>query len=812
MKYSVLVLACLFCVKPMFSAGEDFGKYYSYTDLSLASPSALRFGLYGFDNPALLTYVRESDFQFTWADGGGKWNDFNRWGLFTASPNFGFGFVKTKAGGNSIIDYRLATAFGNKAVGFGVGFGWTGGDKSLFGRSNVWTLGLLVRPDRHLSVGLIGSRATSGDGEEAVFDIAARPWGSELVTLFADYGIQNGHSLTKGSWSAGGVIETFPGIRLVGRYFDTKSFRFGLELSLGQSGLASQTSHDRNGKRLFNSYSVRLGAYDRTVLSRLMKRSRYVEMNLYGRVKYRRYVLFDRSRTLAEVLTTIDAARDDESVAGIALNTSGMQISGEMLWEIRERLKEFKASGKSVVVFVDRPAMEEYHFASVADKIVLDPTGIVVLQGFVRGRTFLKGTLEKLGIGFDEWRLFKYKGADEVFSRENMSEGEREQMQVLVENSYELARKEVCEGRHFTAAQFDSLINEQLIFLPQDALQTGLVDTLGRWDEVRTLVERMEGDGKRLVSPGSLAEFRKPYDDRWGERPRVALIYALGACAMDRGIKARTLVRDVEAAAQDTRVKAIVLRVDSPGGDGMASDYVAEALKRAKRNKPVIVSQGGVAASGGYWLSMYADTIVAAPNTITGSIGVIGGWFYDKGLKEKLGITTDLVKAGDHADVGFGFALPFLGVGLPDRNLTDRERAKVERAMRLYYADFVKKVAEGRGIDSSAVDSIGQGRVWSGSDGKKVGLVDLIGGLQTAIRVARESAGIRADEETDIVELPRPGLFNPSVLALNLFGVETAQQQDQVLEYLKFLLDHNGQPLPLMPMDQIPLSELGEEP
>jgi protease-4 len=160
----------------------------------------------------------------------------------------------------------------------------------------------------------------------------------------------------------------------------------------------------------------------------------------------------------------------------------------------------------------------------------------------------------------------------------------------------------------------------------------------------------------------------------WGELPRIAVVYALGECAMDSGIKARTLSKEVDALVEDSGIEAIVFRVDSPGGDAMASDLVAEALKKAKGKKPVIVTQGAVAASGGYWLSMYGDKIVAAPHTITGSIGVIGGWFYNAGLKEKLGMTTDRVQAGDHADIGFGMVLPFLGLGVPDRNLTEWER------------------------------------------------------------------------------------------------------------------------------------------
>jgi len=261
------------------------------------------------------------------------------------------------------------------------------------------------------------------------------------------------------------------------------------------------------------------------------------------------------------------------------------------------------------------------------------------------------------------------------------------------------------------------------------------------------------------------------------------VIYALGVCAMDEGIKARTLVRDVEAAADDPRVKAIVLRVDSPGGDGMASDYIAEALKKAKKRKPVIVSQGHVAASGGYWLSMYADTIVAAPTTITGSIGVIGGWMYNKELKEKLGLSTDHVKAGKHADLGFGFALPFLGVGIPDRNLTEAERSTVERSIDSFYRLFVAKVAEGRKTTADRIEPLAQGRFYSGEEAKRL--------------------GIGPDEKVSIVEFPRPGLLDLSRMLPSPFSVRDALDGDATLRHVRFLLQHNGEPLPLLPLDDM---------
>jgi protease-4 len=511
------------------------------------------------------------------------------------------------------------------------------------------------------------------------------------------------------------------------------------------------------------------------------------------------------------LISAIDAAKNDPSIGGIAVNTSGMSVNKVMLWELREKLKNFKSTGKHVIVFIDRSTIREYHFASVADRIVLDPTGFLILEGYVTGRTFLKGTLEKLGIGFDEWRFFKYKSANEPFSRDAMSEADREQRQALVDGFYKLARLDISEARGVSAEQFDRLVDETTIFLPQQALEEGLVDTIGRWGAVEDMISQLEGEPKGFVGEGSLAEFRLPKDNAWSEDPRIAIVYAIGPTAMDVGIKARQLVKDVEAVRRDQRVKAVILRVDSPGGDGTAADVIAEAIKECKKEKPVIVSQGAVAASGGYWLSMYADTIVAAPNTITGSIGVTGGWFYDKGLKGKLGMSTDFVKKGEHADIGFGFVMPFVGIGLPDRNLTLDERRKIQSAIETFYEDFVKKVAAGRGKAFDEIDTIGQGRVWSGYEAKQIGLVDVLGGLATAINIAKEKAGLPKYQDVEIAEYPKKGLIDPSILLPKLFGVEIAKDKNELLEYLKLRLKHNGQPMPILPMDLVDFREESED-
>ncbi len=272
---------------------------------------------------------------------------------------------------------------------------------------------------------------------------------------------------------------------------------------------------------------------------------------------------------------------------------------------------------------------------------------------------------------------------------------------------------------------------------------------------------------------------------------------------MDEGITARKLVKDVEAAVDDSRVKAIVLRVDSPGGDAVASDYIAEAMKKAKGKKPIIVSQGFVAGSGGYWLSMYADTIVAAPGTITGSIGVTGGWIYNKGLKETLGMSTDFVKTGEHADLGFGFRLPYIGLGIPDRNLTTEEQERVKSAIKTVYKEFVDKVALGRKKKFDDIEPFAQGRVWSGLDGKQNGLVDVLGGLETAINIAKERAGIPKNQDVTIVEMPKMGLINFRRFMLKILNVETATTTDPTIELLKFRLQHNGEPMPMLPLEDM---------
>ncbi|MCP4713397.1 MAG: hypothetical protein GY869_32610, partial [Planctomycetes bacterium] len=607
---SCFTLTFLVLIISIGSASGQSGlpTYYSQTDLALTSPGAMKFGLYGYHNPAVLSYLERGLINFTFNDQRGELTDFNRWGLFFADRHGSFGFIHHNPGdGISVTDYRLSVAGGNKTFSWGIGYGWSGGDAKLLDRPRLLTFGNLFRPNPYISLGLTLTAATDFERREGMADLAIRPLGSEFLSVFGDFAYQDYERLQDGKWSVGAALEAIAGVRVTGRYYENESLTVGIQMSLGQLGMSGQSHYKPEGEYSHNTYSIILGAYDRTFLRRLQKNKKYLKLDLCGRLKYQKHRWFDQSQTLSGVLNQIEAAQNDDSVGGIAINTSGLKANLSMIWEIREKLKDFQSEGKQIIIYIDNVRDRGYYLASIADQIVLDPVGVISLNGMAMSRTYFKGALEKLGVGFDEWRFFTYKSANETFSRDNMSEGDREQRQSLVDCFYQVIQSGICAGRNISAEEFDNWVNDELVFLPQQALDNGLVDLIGRWNDIDELIEEFEGQKKRPIQASSLAEYRLPLDNRWSEEPKIAVIYALGICAMDAGITARKLVKDVETVTRDKSIKAVVLRVDSPGGSALASDIIAEALKRCKKEKPVIISQGFVAASGGYWLSMYGD-------------------------------------------------------------------------------------------------------------------------------------------------------------------------------------------------------------
>jgi protease IV len=778
------LIVAIFLLGTPLAAAPPFAPHAERAKFHLAPGGAVGTGAHGYANPALLNYVDGTAGTLAWSEGGDDWASFN------AIGRLGFGRIHRRLPGRDRDEFRLGIGLGNRAFGLGLGYG-----RSDPGKSHG-VVGFLLRPSPRLSLGATLTGDFSAEAVEATVDMAVRPWGGQRLTLFAEAVSASDEAGGSRGWSAGAAVALLPGLEATGRFFDDESVSLGLRMGLGRWGLAGQSlgGGDQDRSSWVNAVELRS---DRADALRALSAppSRYIRLDLKGGLPYRRFALFDSGPTLRGLLQLLEQARRDPQIKGVALNLSGMAANPSIAWEVRGKLAQLRRAGKGVVVYIDRVRLWSYYFASVADRIVLDPQGMVALEGFAAGQTYYKGSLEKLGIGFEEWRYFDYKSAMESLARQDMSAAERHQTEALLGDLYGLVRDGICQARDLSPEGFDRLVNEHTLFMAQEALKAGLVDRVGRWEEVDKEVQKLGGGRVDFVDAGA---YRPPSVTKWGELPRVAVVYALGVCDLDSGIRARSLARLLDSLSEDGSVAAVVLRVDSPGGDALAADLVAAAMRRLRQSKPVVVSQGYVAASGGYWLSMYADAIVAAPVTVTGSIGVIGGWAYNQGFKERLGVTTDKVQIGEHADLALGMRVPLLNFSLPDRNLDAEERERQEHAIRSLYRDFVAQVAVGRGREVDEIETLAQGRVWSGTAALANGLVDELGGLERAVELAAEKAGLPAGQEVEWLELPQRPLFDTGGLVPSLIDSRPPRLLPAALEYR---LRHSGAPLVLLPLE-----------
>ena len=524
-----------------------------------------------------------------------------------------------------------------------------------------------------------------------------------------------------------------------------------------------------------------------------------------------------RPRPDLEIFRVIEKAGNDKRIGGIILNISSYRAGRDTLWELRNALEKFKSQGKKVCAFISSADLDTYCLATVADRIVMDDLGMLMMLGYAWGRPYVQHSLEKLGIGVRELRYLEYKSANEMFTRDSLSDADRRQYGEVLDDMIAVTRETVTRARSLAAGEFDSILNDEFMFPAKRALDRGLVDGTGRKEAVIEAVKELSGSEKagsfalygNLDSSltGSRISYRPP-KARWFSRPpEIAVIYASGVTDMERGIAAWTLAQTIREVSEKRRVKAIVLRINSSGGSAEAADYVAEAVKIAKGRVPVVVSLGAVAASGGYWAAMSANHIIASPVTLTGSIGVIGSWFYDKGLNDKLGLTVDSMQRGNHADL-------LTGVILPWRDLREDEEARYRNYILNMYADFTARVAANRDMDIERVEAVAQGRVFSGLGALNAGLIDSIGGIDDAIRMAKKLANIGDDKEIVCNEYPKPKFFDKIMNRLAAMGVwsggttplPAAAITDlflpaPLLEELHYRIAHNGQVMPILPWD-----------
>lgn len=806
----IVLLAGLMLTRP---AQAQFSEtpFQLRNDFLLTSPGAMKYGLYGTANPAQLGYVERPDVLLQFSDQGGFTSP-QRYGGFLAFPGLGFSALYNDTGGAEFTAFSLGTGFGDAAGTVGFSYNWYGGDAELRGLQNHISIGSISRPSRYFSLGTVSSFATQESDYEVSAELAVRPLGTPALAVFGDYAVQKDVAIESGTWSSGLAVEPLDGVRLTGRYIHDGGITAGLQFSFGGAGVQSQTHLDTGGGHRFNSYGVRFGQYDRNMFDNNPTPDKYLNLSLGGPLAYQTRRFFDNRRTLESVLSSIREAAADPRVAGISINTTGMAISPVMAWEVRSELQRFRQQGKKVVVYIERGGMSTLHLASAADYVVMDPQGGLSITGYGSSTTYLKELLDYYGIGVDEFREMEYKSALESLARSEGSEADREQRQDLIDGYYELTRREVVAETPLTGLGFDALINEGLSLLPADLLEAGIVDSLARPTDLDDIIKELEEENISRIGRGGLLANQLPNDAYWGKKPRIAVLYAIGGTQTEGGIRARTLASAIRAAREDESIKAIILRADSPGGDPLASDLVAEEMQKTLGEKPVIVSMGNVAASGGYWISMYSDAIVVAPNTVTGSIGVISGWFYDDGLSDRLLLNYRTIARGESADLMGGPTLPLIGLTLPGRNLTEEEREGLITRMNTLYDDFISKVAEGRNMSEEEVREVAKGRVWTGEQALENGLADEAGNLMVALDLALSRAGMQPEDEFELVQGPELAPFSladilplPS-LVRGVFQQENAAPgEDDMVGYLKMMLEQNGYPSVVLPMEEYQL-------
>lgn len=461
--------------------------------------------------------------------------------------------------------------------------------------------------------------------------------------------------------------------------------------------------------------------------------------------------------TLRRVVEALERAGTDDRISGLAARIGAAPISTAGVQEIRDAVLAFRAKKKFAVAFSETfgefgPGNGAYYLATAFDEIWLQPSGDVGLNGYLLEAPFLRGTLDKLGVTAQFGQRHEYKNAMNVFTDTKFTPAYREAEQRLLDSISGQAVRGIAEGRKLEGTEVKALIDRGP-FLGPEAKEAKLVDGLAYWDEVSDRVRSRAGAGSGFLSLSAYRESAgSPYDS--GGRT-LALIYGVGGVARGRGgynpvtqswtMGSETVAAAFRKAAKDPDVAAIVFRVDSPGGSYVASDTIWREVSRARKaGKPVIVSMGSVAASGGYFVAMNADRILAQPGTITGSIGVLGGKFVTPGMWEKLGITFDQVEAGSNANFWNS-----------SRPWSEAEWARFNSWLDRIYDDFTSKVAEGRKLPKQKVLDIAKGRVWTGEDAKERGLVDELGGLSAAIRAAKLAAKIPDTDSVKLVEFPR---------------------------------------------------------
>jgi len=632
-----------------------------------------------------------------------------------------------------------------------------------------YTLGTMFRPHKWTSIGFT-TNFPSHEGYDFTFGLSVIP-GWDRLTLTSDFFIDRSPSGTEYSiLSLTGTLEVLEGVKLnvsflpLDNDFRKGKIYGGLEFSLGNL-LFGGYHGDGGDEGIITAsvvpYPTMFKEDSRSVIIEI--EGDYPEVpNLEG--------ILGREYSFYNLLNLLDYIKGRKRIDSVVVYIKNNSLGFAQAEEVRAQLLEI-AKDKFLVVHSDFLDFRDLYLASAADFISVSPAGMIYFPGLYLSKMYIKGTLDRLGIEAEVGSVGKYKTAVDMFTKEEMSQYDREQIKKFLDDLVEVIVGEISDSRSIDENKIKSLIDSLGCFTPEEAVKERLIDTIAYFDEIKTFAG-VKGEGKvwrgksiprefMVIDPPKIAVLNLEGTIIVGESSRSPLDIPIFGSST---IGSESVISELEKLRKDKSVKAVVLRINSGGGSSTASDLIYREILRLKEKKPVVISMGDMAASGGYYIAAPADKILADRMTLTGSIGVWGTKFVTEGLYNKLGITHDIVKWGEHADAFSG-----------QRPFSHYEREVFERMLRHIYDQFTETVATSRELTVEKVDSVAQGRIWSGLSAKEISLVDQYGGLLDAIKVAGDEAGI---QHYKVVLLPKPLKFLE-----RLFGI----RESSYLPILKLL-------------------------
>lgn len=657
--------------------------------------------------------------------------------LFISAPGGGFSMESVNAANDTdFIRYSLSAGrhFGS-GLFWGTNYSWINSDDRYYDRFKSLSVGLMYRR-RYFSIGAIGRDLNRPKLRNLklprTYDIgfALRP-GTWRATFSVD--MQKTQDVSEIDLSYAVEIRPIRELMLRGTYNSDRSFDIRFGINLGNFGIGTANYFDDNRKT-----NVGIGYFHFSTAS-------------ITKPIPRKRIFLDLG--MEQLDTTLRIAKWDKDVAGVLIRINGSKYGMGQFQEIRDTIMEFKESGKTVLCHITDCSTGDYIVASACDSIFMHPSAEVRLIGLRSERSFYKGALDKLGIRAHLEHIGEYKSASEGFTRKDMSEAHRENQNAILDDLYDQLTTDIATARGWTPESVKQLI-DQGPFTANEARKFKIVDELFYEDELENKIRKLTESDVDFVN---INEYLKSglYPQTWKvPKPKIAIIEAKGMMLTGESffdpftgttvMGADTIARAIERTRKDQSIKAVVLRIDSGGGLVIAADIIWHELMKLKYVKPLVVSMGDVAASGGYYIAVPADVILAEPGTITGSIGVIGGKYSFKGLYEKLGIKKEIITRGAHADFYSDYS-----------DYPPDEQKIVQKQIKEIYADFIAKVARGRTqLTKDEVDKVARGRVWTGRQAKEKGLVDELGGLSDALSIAQKRAGLDK-KVVEIVRFPK---------------------------------------------------------